>query len=147
MCWHSQINTRGVWTSPSFAKDMVLVSCQQIQECAEMRLLIFNLTEPNPMQDKSEGKLDVFPLFFLIEVFKFSKISHSRAFSGECVGEHCIHLHVNVSPLIIWLSPASLDRRGFHSLPVPFTARALKSKLTQTDAQMGSFFKQIKYWN
>lgn len=54
------------------------------------------------MQDKSEGKLDGFFFsLFLIEVFKFSEISHRQAFSGECVGEHCIHLHVNVSPLII----------------------------------------------
>lgn len=43
----------------------------------------------------------VFFSLFLIEVFKFSEISHRQAFSGECVGEHCIHLHVNVSPLII----------------------------------------------
>lgn len=73
------------------------MSCQRIQECTEMWLLIFNLAEP--MQDKSEGKLDVFFIFF-IEVFKFSKISHSQAFSGgvcqgtlyslacECVASH-----------------------------------------------------------
>lgn len=36
--------------------------------------------------------------------------------------------------------PASLDCNGFHSPPVPFTAGALKSKLTQTDAQVESFF-------
>lgn len=44
------------------------------------------------MHDKSEGKLDVFfPALCLIEDFKFSEISHSHAFSVECVGEHGSH--------------------------------------------------------
>ena len=111
-CWHSQIHTWGVRTAHSLSlqsPDTVLMSCQRIQKCSEMRWLIFNLTEPNPMQDKSEGKLDV---FLGGEVFEFNKISYSRAFSRVCVREHCIRGHVNVSPLIIWLSPASLDRGG-----------------------------------
>lgn len=65
--------------------------------------------------------------FFLIEVFKLSKISHSQAFFwwGVCVGEHCIRSHANVSPSHHLIEPCQSPSPGIpqsarrHLLPGP----------------------------
>lgn len=41
-----------------------------------------------------------------------AKLYTAKLLLGVCVSVHCIHLRTNVSPLIIWLSPASLHHKG-----------------------------------
>lgn len=75
------------------------MSCQRIEECTEMWLLIFYLTKPDPDAGQITRQIG-WVFFFLMEVFNFSKISYSQAFSGwvcqgllysracECVASH-----------------------------------------------------------
>lgn len=90
-----------------------------------------NLTEPKPSAGQIRRQIGCFfflsPFFFLIEVFKLSKISHSQAFFwwGECVGEHCIRSHANVSPSHHLIEPCQSPSPGIpqsarrHLLPGP----------------------------
>lgn len=137
-CWQSQINTLGVWTTHSLAKILqIRCSCpvnrfpgRDWNVFADFFFISFyfdfflNLTEPKPQCRTNQKANWMFffslsPFFFLIEVFKLSKISHSQAFSGgECVSGNIVFARMRMCrPLIIWLSPASLRRRGFHSPP------------------------------
>lgn len=144
-CWQSQINTLGVWTTHSLAKILqIRCSCpvnrfpgRDWNVFADFFLfrfiLIFFSTWPsrNPSAGQIRRQIGWFfflsPFFFLIEVFKLSKISHSQAFFwwGECVGEHCIRSHANVSPSHHLIEPCQSPSPGIpqsarrHLLPGP----------------------------
>lgn len=161
-CWQSQINTLGVWTTHSLAKILqIRCSCpvnrfpgRDWNVFADFFLfrfiLIFFSTWPsrNPSAGQIRRQIGWFfflsPFFFLIEVFKLSKISHSQAFFWwrVCRGTlYSLACECVALSSFDWALPVSVA--GDSTVrPTPFTARALKSKLTQTHTQMGSFFSK-----
>lgn len=118
-CWQSQINTLGVWTTHSLAKILQIRCSCPVNRFPGPRLkcvcwfffnfvlfLFFSQLDRAETQCRTNQKANwmfffLSPFFFLIEVFKLSKISHSQAFfwwrvcrgtlyslACECVASH-----------------------------------------------------------
>lgn len=161
-CWQSQINTLGVWTTHSLAKILQIRCSCPVNRFSGPRLkcvcwfffyfvlfLFFSQLDRAETQCRTNQKANwmfffLSPFFFLIEVFKLSKISHSQAFFWwrVCRGTlYSLACECVALSSFDWALPVSVA--GDSTVrPTPFTARALKSKLTQTHTQMGSFFSK-----
>lgn len=83
------IRYRGLRTNP-LAK--ILKYRTALSKQRKSGLLILNWTKATQCTtNQKENWMVFFPALCLIEDFKFSEITHSHAFSVECVGEHGSH--------------------------------------------------------
>lgn len=133
-CWHSQINIWVMWPAHSHAKILgygtpILSTDSRIRRNVVVDFFFLLLTWPSQTQCKANQKANWSRVFYgsvqVQQYFMWPSLFRERV-SGNVVFTSIWMCRLSSFD---WALPV-LNARGFHSLPVPFTARALKSKLT-----------------